>query len=454
MVGWVAFSLMTASLAAAVLLKGGVYPTQWEWSALGISLAACLLVFRNPRLLKASKQSWGFVLMGLLMGWMVLQLVPLPPALVGSLSPSRWAAALAARMAAAGSTGSWLALSVAPSATTQRLLDVAPAMACFVATYELGRQLNRRAWWLAAPLVVIASLESLLGILQYYLLRMERNGTPMATGTYVNRNHFAGLLEMALPLTVAWAIASWRRGHSPSQGPAGATLRTALLLAAAAFLLMGMLASLSRMGILSTLVGLGAMGLVWLFTQSADVANPRRRWRWVAPAGILLGVLTILALLSPGEMVQRFAEMAQTEDITSDGRVQIWKDTVKLIAAYPWTGCGLGAYERGLFAFKTAAPMNTVDFAHNDYLQILAELGFPGFLLVTAVSGWILWSTFSAVLYRRGRSNWELAVGLLGVFVAMGLHSMADFNLYIPANALALAWLGGLAVSPAVRGEP
>ena len=221
MARWVAFSLMTASLAAAVVLKGGVYPTQWEWSALGISIAACLLVFRNPRLLKASKQSWGFVLMGLLLGWMVLQLVPLPPAVVGSISPSRWAAALAARMAAAGSAGSWLALSVAPSATTQRLLDVAPAMACFVATYELGRRLNCRAWWLAAPLVVIASLESLLGILQYYLLRMERNGTPMATGTYVNRNHFAGLLEMALPLTIAWAIASWRRGHSSSQGSGG-----------------------------------------------------------------------------------------------------------------------------------------------------------------------------------------------------------------------------------------
>ena len=453
MVRWVAFSLMTASLAAAVALKGGVYPAQWEWSALGISVAACLLVLRNPRLLRGSKDTWGFALMGLLLGWMVMQLVPLPPGVIAYISPSRWAAALAARMAAAGSAGSWLALSVAPSATTQRLLNVAPAMACFVATYELGRRLNRRAWWLAAPLVVIASLESLLGILQYYLLRMERNGAPMATGTYVNRNHFAGLLEMALPLAIAWAIANWRRRNSPSQNPGGPALQTALLLAAVAFLLMGMLASLSRMGILSTLVGLGAMGLAWLFTQQADAANPRRHWRWVAPAGVLVGGLTLLAFLSPGEMVQRFAEMAQTEDISSDGRVQIWKDTVKLIAAYPWTGCGLGAYERGLFAFKTAAPMNTVDFAHNDYLQILAELGFPGFLLVIAVGGWILWSTFSAVLYRRGRSNWELAVGLLGVFVAIGLHSLADFNLYIPANALALAWLGGLAVSPAVRGK-
>jgi O-antigen ligase len=373
---------------------------------------------------------------------------------VGYLSPNRWAAALAARMAAAGSAGSWLAMSVAPAATMQRLLDVAPAMAAFVAAYEMGRRLSRRIWWLAAPIVVIASLESILGILQYYLLRLESSGLPMATGTYVNRNHFAGLLEMALPLAIAWAIASWRRGNSRSQNPGGPTLRTALLLAVAAFLFMGMLASLSRMGILSTLVGLGAMGAAWLFTQQADAVNPQRRWRWMAPAGVLVGVLMFLAFLSPGEMVQRFAEFAQTEDLTSDGRVQIWKDTVKLIVAYPLTGCGLGAYERGLFAFKTVAPMNTVDFAHNDYLQILAELGFPGFLLVTAVGGWILWSTLSAVIYRRGRSNWELAVGLLGVFVAIGLHSLADFNLYIPANALALAWLAGLAVSPAVRGEP
>ncbi len=223
----------------------------------------------------------------------------------------------------------------------------------------------------------------------------------MATGTYVNRNHFAGLLEMALPLTIIGPLPVGGEGI-PFAEPRRPTLQTALLLAVVAFLLMGMLASLSRMGILSTLVGLGAMGLAWLFTQQADAANPPRRWRWVAPAGVLVGGLMLLGFLSPGEMVQRFAELAQTEDISSDGRVQIWKDTVKLIAAYPLTGCGLGAYERGLFAFKTVAPINTVDFAHNDYLQILAELGFPGFLLVIAVGGWILWSTFSAVMYRRG----------------------------------------------------
>ncbi|MCM3901712.1 MAG: ABC transporter permease, partial [Pyrinomonadaceae bacterium] len=109
------------TLLRAVMNEG--VPLGGNWIHVAI-LLAWLLVFRNPRLLEASKQSWGFVMMGLLLGWMVLQLVPLPPAVVGSISPSRWAAALVARMAAAGSTGSWLALSVAPSTTTQRLLNV------------------------------------------------------------------------------------------------------------------------------------------------------------------------------------------------------------------------------------------------------------------------------------------------------------------------------------------
>ncbi len=137
MVRWVAFSLMTASLAAAVVLKGGVYPAQWEWSALGISITACLLVSRNPSFWEV-EGAWGFALMGLLLGWMVMQLIPLPPVVIAYISPSRWAAALAARMAAAGSAGSWLALSVAPAATMQRLLNVAPAMACFCRNLRVG----------------------------------------------------------------------------------------------------------------------------------------------------------------------------------------------------------------------------------------------------------------------------------------------------------------------------
>jgi O-antigen ligase len=103
-----------------------------------------------------------------------------------------------------------------------------------------------------------------------------------------------------------------------------------------------------------------------------------------------------------------------------------------------------------LYPFRTFAPTLTVDFAHNDYLQILAELGLAGGGLAIALAIWIFWRPLS-ILAQPGSQQWALSLGLLGSLVAIGLHSFVDFNLYIPANAFALAWLAGVAVSPGLR---
>jgi O-antigen ligase len=139
--------------------------------------------------------------------------------------------------------------------------------------------------------------------------------------------------------------------------------------------------------------------------------------------------------------------MAASEDVNTDTRVAIWRDTMQLIASQKWTGTGPGAYERGLYRFKTAKPVNTVDFAHNDYLQLLAELGIPGCILLAGLAGWIIRRPLNVALRSRRSPHWAFAVGLLGAFLAIGIHSLTDFNLYIPANLLALAWLAGLALS-------
>ena len=216
------------------------------------------------------------------------------------------------------------------------------------------------------------------------------------------------------------------------------------MLAVAACLLMGVVLSLSRMGIVSTLAAAALTGLVALGSRRAGEVNRRRRWLWLVPVAI---PLCLFVFLPTRALVLRFADLTATPEISKDTRVQIWSDTLGVVAAYPWTGYGLGAYEHGLYQFKTVAPTNTVDFAHNDYLQILAELGLPGMLLVAVLGGWILKRTLTLVVSTRGGGNWELAVGLLGAFLTFGLHSLAEFNLFIPANALALAWLGGVATS-------
>jgi hypothetical protein len=86
---------MGASLTAAVLLQGGVYPQEWIWSALGLSLAALLaLAIKNSR---APSDPWVNAFMGIVLAWMLLQLAPLPPAWVSRIAPENWRAVAAAR---------------------------------------------------------------------------------------------------------------------------------------------------------------------------------------------------------------------------------------------------------------------------------------------------------------------------------------------------------------------
>lgn len=224
----------------------------------------------------------------------------------------------------------------------------------------------------------------------------------------------------------------------------------AALAGIAACLLAGIVVSLSRMGFISASVALGAT-LLALARPWLRGGRRLRGWRWILP---LAAPLLLLLLAPTPELKQRFALAASTEEVGMDTRIAIWKDTAHLIADRKWTGAGLGAYERGLYLYKTVKPTRTVDFAHNDYLQILAELGIPGALLAAALGAWIVWRCLAVALWQRGSRNWELALGLLGAIVAIALHSLTDFNLYIPANAVAFAWICGLAVSPGLAQQP
>jgi len=318
-------------------------------------------------------------------------------------------------------------------------------MAAFLLACEMGWWWPVRPWIALAPVVLIAFLESLLGMVQFSGARGIHNlgaiGT-LPSGTYLNHNHFAGLLEIALPLAAAWALWSWRRLLRGPRQTAARTLPAVALTMAAFSIFMGILVSLSRMGLLSILAAGAAMAVLCCRGERYRI---RARWSWALAGIVLLSVV----LLAPVELIGRFGLLAEEKRPIDDDRVQIWADTAKLIASSPWTGTGLGAYEHGLYRFKTALPENAIDFAHNDYLQILAELGIPGALLVGALACSILMRVLSAVR-RRGDPYWEFSLGLLGALVAPGVHGLTDFNLYLPANALALAWVAGLASRPAV----
>jgi len=84
--------------------------------------------------------------------------------------------------------------------------------------------------------------------------------------------------------------------------------------------------------------------------------------------------------------------------------------------------------------------MNTIDYAHNDYLQILAELGIVAFLAGLVFAVRLMLKTIRA-------TNGSLAIACVGSLSAMLLHSLVDFNLYIPANGAVFAWICGIAAA-------
>jgi O-antigen ligase len=282
---------------------------------------------------------------------------------------------------------------------------------------------------LAVPLLLVASAEAVLGLVQFYA---APDGS--AHCTYFHRNHFAGLLEMALPFAVAYPFASMpRRGFgTPPRGP---WLRVEIGIVATALLLVAITHSLSRSGFGAAFGSLSLMAIV-------AIAKGRGRARMLI-AIAAVAVLGILIVLAPQDrMFERFGHSFDSAGNLADMRLQVWGDTGRLMSDFPLFGCGLGGFQAVFNQYRTAALDVRIDYAHNDYLQALAELGLAGFAIVLILCGALLVEGVRAVRYS---CHVPLALALVGALGAIAIHSLTDFNLHLPANALARAWVAGTA---------
>ncbi len=359
-----------------------------------------------PRLLE--------VLLFALPALFAIQLVPLPAAVVGIVSPAR----LALQQAAARVTGpiGGVPLSAVPSATVTAVLMAASCVLILLLVRELAWRSGQRPWLAAAPLIVLAAFEAALGLAQ-----------PQAHGTYVNRDHFAALLAACLPFPIAWGISTLSADRAL---PVRTVLRACLLFSLPALMLAAIIHSASRAGFLAALLGVAVV-----------VGRGR-----LLP-GALLAAAAGLFLLPTGTLVGRFAALHRADE-SALTRVRIWRESLALVHDYPLFGCGLGAYESVMTRYKAAAPLYTVDFAHNDYLQLAAEAGAIGFVPSLLAVVLIVRSALRGSRSLPAVPHTYLAAACLGSLATLLLTAFFDFGLHMPLSALAAAWVCGLATTP------
>lgn len=312
---------------------------------------------------------------------------------------------------------------------------------------------------LANALVIFGLAMSIFALLQFFTwdghIYWIRPTQWNAFGPFVNRNHYAGYMEMLTPIPLALILVRGVRRESwLFYGFASAVMGLTIVV------------SLSRGGIVSLIASLAFVAIMSarherecvrddprsdkLGNNESFVAHPSsliRKRIGVAFAMALVITLGVIWIGAEG-IINRAAEsfdQMKGGDAQSElfSRTEIWKDSLKIIRAHPVTGIGLGAYETVFPIYARHNGMFIVNYAHNDYIQALTDGGMAGGLLALAFIVLILRAVFRGV-----KSDDPLLAGLAigcggGVFSLL-VHSVFDFNLQIPSNALLFLFLSAV----------
>lgn len=305
---------------------------------------------------------------------------------------------------------------------TEILKISAYAVLFFLATQVFRKRsdLTGLAWFL----ILLGFGVSLFGIAQHftsdskiYWMRALPNGGDLF-GPFVNRNHFAGFVELVVPVGLGLMVfRGLRRDVFPL-----ATLLT--IIPVSALILCG-----SRGGIVSFLFELGVLAILVRSRRSKE--GPQM----AAVAIVALAAIALIAWIGAGKAIERFSTLPKS-DTSLARRGSMARAAAEIVRDHPIFGAGLGTLVAVYPRYETFYDGRVVEHVHDDYMEGLAETGIAGGLCGIA---------FLVLLYREARKKFEaeqghfsraLHAGAIVAIAGLMLHSFVDFNLHIPSNAL------------------
>lgn len=419
-----------------------------DWSILAIELVAALaaaatLVQPMPHLnakLEAKLRLPGFLALGLF-AFLGLQLLPLPKFIARILSPTM--AGLRERFDPGFAQAKSLSLSLVPAHTAREALELLAYVLIgwtVLRTVTHRRQIHRYL----SVLVALGTIQAFYGLFELYrdkpriLFSPKVYNLNSATGTFINRNHFSGYLELILPLALTlviaridiFSLAGKRWAEKLGQITGRGFALNILALIGAVVMALAIVLSRSRSGVFI----LFFIFLLFFLLTAYHFSKTRYRQAWIKT--FLKAAFGLIAAASLYVGVEATVGRFSQDNLLQEGRPQYWASVLQIVSDSPFVGTGWGTFGAVYPLYETVALEGRLLHAHNDYLETLAELGILGSVLLFGLILWPAVDAFRTWSKRRHPGITGLGMGGFVALAAMLVHSLTDFNLHIPANAV------------------
>jgi O-antigen ligase len=277
---------------------------------------------------------------------------------------------------------------------------------------NFGQIMRRR---LLGLVICIGAGLSVYGFLQYFGALSHSWWVPkeFLAATYINHNHFAGYLELVIPLTIGMLFSRSLRSFGYRL-----VIVAALMIMLAVFVF-----AQSRGGWLSLALSLLVMNFIL-------IKQGRLKKKSLLIFVLILGLIFYFFYFNRDEVSQRIETMADTGDLSLQSRVTIWQGAVKMVRDNPLIGVGIGTFDYGFSQYRTQGFDARAVNAHNEYLNVAAEMGIPACLIMLGIFIIIIAAGLKKEHFSARRLG--CAIGML----SLSLHGLVDFNFHIPANML------------------
>ncbi len=446
------YTLFLSTLFFAPLALG----SDETWSIALVEILVSLSILSYFFQIQRTKQPFlhvpGITPLLLLLLWIALQLIPLPPSLVAFLSPGTYQVYLP--ILERQDNGAWISLTVNQKATLLELLRISSYALFYICTVQLlsnNDTLTKTVKiiaWLTMGIAFLAIIQKFTSPHEIYWFKpIPKFSRP--TGPWGYHNHYTGFMELVFPLVLALFF-YYRPRFTYKQ-----TLRKQMLSIFSTpdanlhfflsfgivLILLSVFVALSRGGNISISLGLFFFLLLLLGRKKT---TPEK----TLPLLILSSIVLTATLFAWTPLLTKYStSIPGISGLLFDGRFLVWQDCIPLINDFLLTGSGFGTFNHIYPQYNTLPATATFVHAYNDYIELLTDGGLIGLSLMMCFVISVLKDGLKKLASRKERYSILLTIAGLTSLFSFLIHSGTDYNMHNGANGLYFFFLCGILVS-------